>query len=473
MRQQTVVGIFISALFTFACSDTTFDQKTLATDLQIISSIHISSKRSAVQLDQCTAISVALRDKDNKAWSAPKDSSININKIESADDKTPDAPRAEVSMHADSECSKALTLAKDTQWTLPLKKGESTPKFYVRGASNEKQAATLITLSGDFSINAETTPIKSNAFKLLVSDTAPLYEPLVVAPQKDASVNSSLTWKGMSEVLERTFSTTGGAGNTQYKVTATPSLSNLKVSGDKLTFRPGLNTDSGYQPQIGEYTIQVTATDNEASTKDVTVSFKLSVKPITYERSESRLKITDDNDLEETFSVIEYLHPNRLYKPNLSDSKAKYVSSTCLSFKDPSTSITLGKSISVTALPVQKKSDGANVHDIQVFIPGPSGTAPFDELVFVYNILLEPTPKTTISSSQDAPTIELLFGNARCLNSENEANGDCVKRAIKNHGIDNFYYCSDWFRTSDKKKELKGKYCAMSRAAGTNDPSCQ
>ncbi len=382
----------------------------------------------------------------------------------------------QTSFYSDPSCSTEIT-------SLTILPSSNTGEFYIRESSDNNQLF-IYAKAEDF--KTAVTPVKitdDQPPQVINSEentgTAPPepVAPLSISNIEDKAVNTGETMSSLSETLEFEVFTEGGKGSITMEYTITPHTDRPTLRGNLFIWRPGfVNTMGQYDNQVGTYNITITAKDeaeNQAST-----SFQIQVKPIKL--------ILQDYDMSEGSADYEYfstiyleihesLHPNRRYNPIREYHGQELLSQTCKSFVRGSPDINLVSPITITNTNIQE-NNRVYEHKFQMDIPAVIGGSPYARMVFMMKMRFEPVPNDSISSTnRKAKTLSFTLYGTNCINSHDQDLEACQKSAVTEHGMENYFYCSNYFSTTNEDiqyERLKEAYCSHATMSGVSTSLC-
>ncbi len=291
--------------------------------------------------------------------------------------------------------------------------------------------------------------------------------PLTLDDIADQKVNSGNSSESYSETLLVQLKL--GGGNGEVSVTVTTSSNSPKaglVNSEPPAFNwtPGYRSGGEYKNEVGEHTVTISASD--ASGQKVEKSFKVTVKPLAW--NNITRDMTADTDMVADLNVTESLHANRTYAHEGTIGGASLNTQHCVSFTDASGGIDLLEAPRIDRAQPEQEGDVLK-HPFTLTYRLPISQQPADKIALVTWINFVPSPLDNISGSQAKPIL-VYFSFARCKTIRDQA--EC-KRATATEGIQNFYYCSDYYQgIGSKTEELKAKYCALANLEGVKGTGC-
>lgn len=284
----------------------------------------------------------------------------------------------------------------------------------------------------------------------------------------DQKVNAGTTSESYSETLLVVLKIKGGdmGGNINVEVktsTNSPKAGLVQGPPPSFSWTPGYRSSGQYQSEVGEHVVTITATD--ATGAKVEKSFNVTVKPLQWQNITRDM--TDDTDMISDLNILEILHPTRVYNHEGTIGGMQLNTKTCKSF-------TGGGSIELLEAPrIDHGSpvlDGdAMKHPFTLTYKLPISQQTSDKIALVTWLNFVPDPPTSISGGEAKPIL-VYFSFARCKSIRDQ--NEC-KKATAQEGIQNFYYCSDYYQnTAATAEELKQRFCGLAKLEGVTGEGC-
>ena len=97
-------------------------------------------------------------------------------------------------------------------------------------------------------------------------------------------------------------------------------------------------------------------------------------------------------------------------------------------------------------------------------------------MVFMLKMRFAPFPDNSISSeNRKAKTLSFTMYGTNCINSRDQGLEACQRSAVTEHGMENYFYCSKFFSTTNEDlqyERLKEAYCSHAAMTGVSTSLC-
>lgn len=290
--------------------------------------------------------------------------------------------------------------------------------------------------------------------------------PLKLAPIPDQQVNAGKTSVRYSETLSVPYRVEGGKGAVTVHFTMEPSSAEPYLENGAFVWLPGFYQANAYKNEVGSYKVTLIATD--ASGTEVKSSFAVKVRPITWATD---VVGNDDNKMRVKFTLNEELHPSRTYTHQANPGTVKLNTQTCVSFAPGKSSIQLDGVPTVTSGNPPQNKDGVYVHEAELTIPMALSRQPSDNTVFVTWLNFKASDLSNFSGDLSSDNgILVYYAYARCRNGPQDQ--QACKEAALAGGLENYYYCSNYFAGSDHERELKKMFCNIAKLSNRTPTGC-